>query len=64
MSKDTITSAQYKRNLDDTANVGIVLVRSTDASNTKTVVPIDNGNTDYQDILDWVAEGNSIADAS
>lgn len=63
MSKHTITSAQYKRNIDDTENESIILVRTTDAANTKTVVPINSDNTDYQDILDWVAEGNTIADA-
>ena len=26
-------------------------------------VPIDENNTDYQAILEWVAEGNTIADA-
>ncbi len=26
-------------------------------------VPIDNKNTDYQNILAWVADGNTIAEA-
>ena len=26
-------------------------------------VPLDPGNTDYQTIQEWVAEGNTIADA-
>jgi hypothetical protein len=26
-------------------------------------VPIDNDNTDYQEILAWVAEGNTIEEA-
>ena len=26
------------------------------------VVPIDEENTDYQEILKWVAEGNTITD--
>ena len=26
-------------------------------------VPIDNENTDYQNILQWVADGNTIAEA-
>jgi hypothetical protein len=26
-------------------------------------VPINSDNTDYQAILEWVAEGNTIADA-
>lgn len=63
MGKDTITSAQYIRDIDDTKNSGVILVRTTDAPNTKTVVPIESDNTDYQDILAWVAEGNTIADA-
>ena len=63
MGKDTITSAQYIRDIDDTKNAGVILVRTTDAPNTKTVVPIESDNTDYQDILAWVAEGNTIADA-
>ena len=28
-----------------------------------TSVPIDQDNTDYQEVLEWVAAGNSIADA-
>ncbi len=26
-------------------------------------VPLDEGNTDYQDILKWVEEGNTIEEA-
>ena len=29
----------------------------------KLSVPLDNENTDYQNILAWVAEGNTIAEA-
>ena len=28
-----------------------------------TSVPIDQDNMDYQEVLEWVAAGNSIADA-
>ena len=28
-----------------------------------TSVPIDQDNTDYQEVLEWVADGNSITDA-
>ena len=28
-----------------------------------TSVPIDQANTDYQEVLEWVAAGNSITDA-
>ena len=27
-------------------------------------VPIDNDNTDYQNILQWVADGNTIEEAN
>ena len=26
------------------------------------IVPLDEANTDYQEILEWVAEGNTITD--
>jgi len=32
-------------------------------SNLKLSVPLDPDNTDYQAILEWVAEGNTIAEA-
>lgn len=63
MSKDTITSAQYARNIDDTLNMGIILVRSSDEPETKTFVPMNTENTDYQDIVAWLADGNTIQDA-
>ena len=32
-------------------------------SNRSLLVPLDPNNTDYQAILEWVAEGNKIAEA-
>lgn len=32
-------------------------------TNVTTSVPMDVNNTDYQEILKWVADGNSISDA-
>ena len=32
-------------------------------TNVTTSVPMDENNTDYQEILKWVADGNSISDA-
>jgi hypothetical protein len=55
-----ITSAQYQRNEEDTANVSI----NATIDGIKVNVPMDTGNRHYQAILDWVAEGNSITDAS
>ena len=31
-------------------------------SNIQQAVPLDESNTDYQEILEWVAEGNTITD--
>ena len=51
----TVTSAQYTENNENVkATINGVVV----------FVPIDNDNSDYQAILDWVADGNTIQDAS
>ena len=54
----TVTSAQYIE--ADSRNVAVSAVINGETW----CVPIDNANTHYQAILDWVAEGNTIADAS
>jgi len=54
-----ITSAQYRRNLDNTANDNIKAV----IDDTEMFVPLDPANRHYQAIQDWVAEGNKIEDA-
>jgi hypothetical protein len=54
-----ITSAQYTRNLDDTANVSIKAT----IDGTEMFVPLDSANRHYQAILEWVAEGNTIQEA-
>ena len=60
MNNMIIASAQYTRDIDDTKNVGI------DATiDGKDVwVPLDPANRHYAAILDWVADGNTITDAS
>ena len=55
-----ITSAQYYRDIDDTENVGVTAV----IDGVTMYVPMDTANRHYQAILDWVAEGNTIQDAS
>lgn len=58
MNEMTVTSAQY---IDvDGANGAITAV----IDGKTWCVPIDNGNRHYQAILDWVADGNTIQDAS
>ena len=56
--KLTITKAKYFKNSDG-KNVSVnVTMDGQDMS-----VPMDTDNTDYQAILEWVAEGNKIEDA-
>ena len=58
MNDYNITSAEYSTGINgDNENVIAVM-------NGETVhVPMDTANRHYQAILDWVAEGNTIADA-
>ena len=56
--RPTITSAQYMTDFD-----GNNLTVKATINGTECFVPMDNDNTDYQAILEWVAEGNTIADA-
>ena len=60
MNEFTITSAQYYRDIDDTENVGVTAVIDGETL----AVPLDTANRHYQAILDWVADGNTIQDAS
>ena len=54
-----ITSAKYYTHPSSEDNQGIEVV-----SNGVTMhVPLDPDNTDYQAVLEWVAEGNTIEEA-
>ena len=61
MSEFTVTSAQYIAN--EITNDNQSAVEATIDGKVWSV-PIDTNNVHYQAILDWVAEGNTIADAS
>jgi len=54
-----------KYNKQDGVNVSIQIVypNNSDGSHREMSVPINNDNTDYQEILKWVAEGNTIQEA-
>ena len=48
----------------DGVNISIKVTYPSEEGTTKMLsVPIDNKNTDYQNILAWVAEGNTIEEA-
>ncbi len=53
-----IKKAKYTKAFDE--NVSVIV---TDTDNKEHFVPIANGNADYQDVLAWVAEGNTIEEA-
>ena len=57
MDNVTITSAQYVQvdSVNDT-------IKATIEGET-VFIPMDTANRDYQAILDWVADGNTIQDA-
>ena len=59
MDISIIKTAKYYKDSIMNQNVSInVTVKNNDS--TKYCVPIDPNNTDYQDILEWVADGNTI----
>jgi hypothetical protein len=55
----TIISAKYCRNNKDTTNITIEAV----VDGETLFIPLDPDNKHYQAILEWVAEGNTIAEA-
>ena len=58
MNEMTVTSAQYIE--ADSRNVAVLAV----IDGQTWCVSIDPNNRHYQAILDWVADGNAIQDAS
>ena len=54
-----IKKAKYTKAFDE--NVSVIV---TDNDNKEHFVPIANGNTDYQDVLEWEKiDGNNIEEA-
>ena len=54
-----------KYNKKDGINVSIQVIYpdNEDGSHRELSIPLVEGNTDYQNILKWVAEGNTIEEA-
>lgn len=63
MNEMNITSAQYQNRteLDGTVTPNVQITAVIDG--VTLLVPLDTDNRHYQAILDWVADGNTIADA-
>jgi len=60
----TNATIKYKNSVDGISNACIKVTYPTVNGLIKSLsVPIDNDNTDYQEILQWVADGNTIEEA-
>jgi hypothetical protein len=46
---------KYKKTLMNDGTEADVILRTTDNAN----IPVDEANTDYQEYLEWVADGNT-----
>ena len=60
MNDMTVTSAQYVAKIDGSNDDTIKAVIDGETL----YVPLETANRHYQAILDWVADGNTIQDAS
>ena len=56
-----ITKAKLKKSIDGTETECILITY--DDHPRVWSVPLDSGNTDYQEYLEWVAEGNTAEEA-
>ena len=54
-----ISQAKYYKNMEETSNEGIFAT----IDGQELIVPLDPANRHYQAIQEWVAEGNTIAEA-
>ncbi len=60
----TNATIKYKNGVDGTSNACIKVTYPPVNGSIKSLsVPIDNDNTEYQEILAWVAAGNTIEEA-
>ena len=59
-----IKSAKYSKGVPpDQGTKNIFVVVSEEGTDMKHWVPLTEDNADYRTVLEWVAEGNTIADA-
>ena len=55
----SITSAKYVKHYKTNKNDSITIIKS----GIKWSVPLDENNTNYQEIQEWVKQGNTIEEA-
>ena len=54
---------KYVKRNDVNVCIRVTYPSNDDGSRKELSVPLDEANTDYQNILKWVADGNTIQDA-
>ena len=54
---------KWNRDTEEYDVVGVAAYILTKTDGEKLTVPLDEANADYQEILEWVAEGNTIEEA-
>ena len=59
METSNIKTAKYYKDSISNQNVSVNVIL-TDNDNRMYCIPMDEGNTDYQAVLSWVSEGNTI----
>jgi len=55
-------TVKYGKDMFLDKNVCVKIIY-TDGSHRELHIPMDNENTDYQKVLEWVADGNTIEEA-
>ena len=57
----TIQNVKYYKNVNDGNDTNIGITATINGKNY--AIPLNEANTDYQAILQWVADGNTIQEA-
>jgi len=64
MNLDNAKSVKYYKNYEDKISaVDVIFNADSTGIERKLSIPLVEENTDYQEILKWVAEGNTIEEA-
>ena len=63
MFKDCTMKYYKDKMTGEKVSIKVVYPDNSDGSHRELSVPISNDNTDYQNILKWVADGNTIQEA-
>tara|TARA_R100001509_G_C4754849_1_gene177648 strand:- start:27 stop:221 length:195 start_codon:yes stop_codon:yes gene_type:complete len=54
---------QYVKETDTSPNCSVIIYPKTGNKSSMLSIPIDPDNRHYQEVLEWVAEGNTIQEA-